>query len=353
MVAYAQEPEAVLRYYIVRPDVFEIYWQRADAIPDPQPRPGVRVSALSDEQLELLPPAFAIQTERFHRLGFNTAYGVCVDGVLTRYAFDNRRCRQASHHKMLKLRDGEAEIAHCLTAPDSRGQGVCGIAIRSLAAIARSKGIRDIFMIVVSGNEASAKGIRAAGLISRARSVRFSAHAKVGWACVRVERTTIRSYGDHDRVLLMPGRSGPHSRRRQQRPCWIGRRSQPGPGPCTRCSIWTSTPGPASRSKYHLSPLSAPGDGTGRSRGTAHQRSIPGSDLVPSCSLPRTTFLNPCPPTVTGLKSHFLTGTACRRRLCGHVGQTKPMARLPSGPESIVRRPCIRKRRPTWIEPRR
>jgi hypothetical protein len=169
-----KSPKQFVRYYIVRPDVFEVYWQRADAIPDPPARPGVRVLALSDEQLELLPPAFAIQTERFHRLGFNTAYGVHVDGVLAHVAWlitadvDRRRTT-----RVLKLRDGEAEIAHCLTAPDSRGQGVYGLAIRSLAAIARSKGIRDIYMIVVAGNEASAKGIRAAGLISRAHSVRF------------------------------------------------------------------------------------------------------------------------------------------------------------------------------------
>jgi RimJ/RimL family protein N-acetyltransferase len=122
-----------------------------------------------------LPPAFAIQADRFNRLGFNAAYAVYVNGVPGHVAWlITSELDKLRTTRVLKLREGEAEIAHCLTAPEFRGQGLYGIAIRSLARIAREKGIRDIYMIVVSDNKASARGIESAGLVLRARSARVS-----------------------------------------------------------------------------------------------------------------------------------------------------------------------------------
>jgi GNAT superfamily N-acetyltransferase len=168
-----KNPRRLIRHYCVRLDVFEVYWKRVDAVPPPELPPGISCVPLSDDELKRLPQAFAVQTDRFQRLGFNSAYAVYVNGVPGHVAWlITPELDELRATRILKLRQREAEIAHCLTAPEFRGQGLYGIAIRTLAEVARRKGIRDIYMIVLSGNKVSAKGILSAGLVLRARSIR-------------------------------------------------------------------------------------------------------------------------------------------------------------------------------------
>jgi len=61
----------------------------------------------------------------------------------------------------------EAEITHCVTLPEFRGRQIYPYVISYLFDVARSRGIREIFMVTKHDNIASQKGILKAGLTRR------------------------------------------------------------------------------------------------------------------------------------------------------------------------------------------
>jgi RimJ/RimL family protein N-acetyltransferase len=115
------------------------------------------------------------QAERFARLGYNSAFGVFVDGTLAHVAWlITEEHDRKTRIRNVRLRSGEAEITHCLSRPESRGQGLYPLAIRALCKIATERGIREVFMITGINNLASRRGIEKAGFRSKGSILRFS-----------------------------------------------------------------------------------------------------------------------------------------------------------------------------------
>jgi RimJ/RimL family protein N-acetyltransferase len=129
---------------------------------------GARLIALSSEQLAevaTLEPQYQDQSERARKLGYCAAFGLEVDGAIRHvcWLIDHQADLQNRYRKV-GLRRGEAEITHCFTPEQYRGQGVYPRAIRAVAAIAADNGIRRVYMIASSSNTSSLHGIRKAGL---------------------------------------------------------------------------------------------------------------------------------------------------------------------------------------------
>ena len=95
-----------------------------------------------------------------------------------------RRLTRADVEALLSLsqdvRDGmkrcgamadEAEITHCVTLLEFRGRQISPYVISDLFDVARSRGIREIFMVTKHDNIASQKGIPRAGLTRRRERV--------------------------------------------------------------------------------------------------------------------------------------------------------------------------------------
>jgi hypothetical protein len=67
--------------------------------------------------------------------------------------------------QILQLGEDEAEITCCETPPGWRGKGMYPFAIRQIAAVARSAGIRRLYMKTSETNTASQRGIIKAGFL--------------------------------------------------------------------------------------------------------------------------------------------------------------------------------------------
>jgi GNAT superfamily N-acetyltransferase len=159
---------------IARVDGFHIFSAHPECVPLAEPSPDMRIVRLTDEQMLTLPPGWEQQTERFQRYGFHAAYGVYVDHHLAHINWlitaEQDRLRR---DRVVKLRAGEAEIAHGYTLPEFRRRGLQRFAIRALAQAASAKGIRRIYSITVAHNAVSMRGIASAGLSSYARAYRL------------------------------------------------------------------------------------------------------------------------------------------------------------------------------------
>jgi RimJ/RimL family protein N-acetyltransferase len=136
-----------------------------------------RIIALSPEQLaELatLEPQYQDQLERALKLGYSAAFGLEVDGTIRHvcWLIDHHADLQNRYRKV-GLRPGEAEITHCFTPAQYRGQGVYPRAIRAVAAVAAANGIRRVYMIASSSNTSSLHGISKAGLRRKGRVYHF------------------------------------------------------------------------------------------------------------------------------------------------------------------------------------
>ena len=124
-------------------------------------------------QLSATGTGIALETHRFRQFGFNDAFAVFRDRELAHIAW----LISAEHDRVLqdrnvKLRAGEAEITHCLTLPEFRGQGLYPFAIRSLCQVAKERGIQRVFMITNVHNKASQRGIEKAGFTQCGKIVR-------------------------------------------------------------------------------------------------------------------------------------------------------------------------------------
>ncbi len=134
---------------------------------DENPAPSMSLRRLNDPEIVQLSDTddFRKQAERFHRLGYNAAYGLYNNSSLVHVAW----LIDASQDHMnpvrnVRLRPGEAEITHCITPEQYRGCGYYPIAIRMLCQQAAKQGIKRIYMITGDTNLASQKGIEKAGM---------------------------------------------------------------------------------------------------------------------------------------------------------------------------------------------
>jgi hypothetical protein len=133
--------------------------------------PGARLEAIDEERVARLAsppddPEFKNrQLARLRRFGTSYAYGVYLGDALTHVSWLLPRHAVAIETpRILELNEDEAEITACETLPAYRGQAIYGYAIQQLASIARSKGIRRVYMKTAETNLASQNGIRKAGL---------------------------------------------------------------------------------------------------------------------------------------------------------------------------------------------
>jgi len=142
-----------------------VFSAAVEGIPAPVTSAGFTFARLTDEAIARLPADLKPeQVERRQRLGFNGAYEVRVDGAIAHISWliprsEDRRILP----RVLKLRDGEAEITACLTLPEFRGRGIYPYAIRAIAREAGELGIRRLYMKTKTDNLASQRGIEKAG----------------------------------------------------------------------------------------------------------------------------------------------------------------------------------------------
>jgi RimJ/RimL family protein N-acetyltransferase len=138
---------------------------------------GAVLKKLSDEELASLPTDqdfLKEQVERLDKLGFNGAYGVYYKDQLANISW----LITSEHDRMInprnvKLKQGEAEITHCVTLPEFRGLGLYPFAIRSLCEVAAGMGAKRVFMITNVNNLASQRGMQKAGLSLRGKITRL------------------------------------------------------------------------------------------------------------------------------------------------------------------------------------
>jgi RimJ/RimL family protein N-acetyltransferase len=171
------DPVGFLTYLGGRLEQYVVYAANPATIPPPESMAGVAVEKLSDQALRSLPTGrseLRQHVERLHQLRFNAAYAVRRHQTLAHISW----LVMAEHDRTLsvrnvKLRDGEAEITHCVTLPEFRGQGLYPFAIRSLCQAARQRSVRRVFMITNVNNVASQRGIEKAGFTRQGRIIRL------------------------------------------------------------------------------------------------------------------------------------------------------------------------------------
>lgn len=135
---------------------------------EPVPTPGLELRQIDDAMLtssSTRTPELQDVADRRKRLGFNAAFGVYSGDTLAHVAWlIDSELDLRNSIRNVRIRPGEAEITHCLTAPTFRGRGIYPFAIRSLCAHAAARGIRRVFMITNVANVASQHGIERGGL---------------------------------------------------------------------------------------------------------------------------------------------------------------------------------------------
>jgi hypothetical protein len=144
-------------------------------VPEP---PGANVELLNGEELRHVEnpaddPEFRNrQVERLHRFGQSYAYGVRLGAAIAHVSWllpSSAVLRDPPI--LLELREDEAEITGCETISAFRGRGLYPYAIRRIVEVARSCGIRRVYMKTRDTNESSQRGILKAGF-ERVGSIR-------------------------------------------------------------------------------------------------------------------------------------------------------------------------------------
>src|ERR1035437_3060477 len=176
---FREDRRRLWRDLLVRVDRYVIYGADVNEVAPPARSEAMTFRRLSGEELRHVPTeseAFrAEQRERFARFAYNEAYAVFCDGELSHVSWLITPQHEAvSGGRVVRLREGEAEISACFTLSKFRGRGVYGYAIRSLCQIARSRGIHRVFMKTTLQNFASQRGILKAGLLCRGQIIRIS-----------------------------------------------------------------------------------------------------------------------------------------------------------------------------------
>jgi GNAT superfamily N-acetyltransferase len=111
-----------------------------------------------------LGPDFQNYRERLEIFGCSNVYALYWRGELAHLAsLVTSRQDARLPLRLIRLREGEAEIAVCLTMPAFRGRGLYPYVIRRLCRIAAQEGIERVLMTTMTGNTASRRGIEKAG----------------------------------------------------------------------------------------------------------------------------------------------------------------------------------------------
>lgn len=143
----------------------------------PEP-PDAQVEMLNEEELRHIEnpaddPEFRNrQVERLNRFGQSYAYVVRLGAAIAHVSWllpSSAVVRDPP--VLLELREDEAEITGCETIPAFRGRGLYPYAIRRIVEVARSRGVRHVYMKTRDTNESSQRGILKAGF-ERVGSIR-------------------------------------------------------------------------------------------------------------------------------------------------------------------------------------
>jgi hypothetical protein len=155
--------------------------------------PNLRLVKLTDESLAELAEGtteLADQVRRRRALAFNDAFAVyCGESIAHIAWLVSAEHQKESKNANVQLRAGEAEITHCYTVPEFRGQGVYVYSIRKLCSVAKRSGVSRVFMITNISNTASRRGIEKAGLRPSGVITRVS----VPWVSSKVS-AAVRKY---------------------------------------------------------------------------------------------------------------------------------------------------------------
>jgi RimJ/RimL family protein N-acetyltransferase len=144
-------------------------------VPEP---PEAQFEKLDEEALRHIEnpaddPEFRIrQIERLRRFGQSYAYAVRVGGVVAHISWLLPSSAILSDPPiLLELREDEVEITACETLSVFRGKGIYPYAIQRMVEVARTCGIRRVYIKTRDNNESSQRGILKAGF-DRAGSIR-------------------------------------------------------------------------------------------------------------------------------------------------------------------------------------
>jgi RimJ/RimL family protein N-acetyltransferase len=131
-------------------------------------RPELEFKKFTDHDLKVMaedPGEMGEYARRFLDRSFNDGWAIWTVGNLAHVNW----MITAEHDRLLplrnlKLRSGEAEITHGITAPNYRGRGICPYAINRLLLMAGEQGIKRVFSIAGVDNHASHRSIQKGGL---------------------------------------------------------------------------------------------------------------------------------------------------------------------------------------------
>ena len=174
-----REPRRLLN--LIRYDTYVVFSARVgDIVSRPEPE-GVTFRQLTTAEVDALTPLDEDIRDAMDRCGFlsdKAAFGAFYHGAFAHISWmiaggpDSDRVRPP---RLVGLRPGEGEITYCVTLPEFRGRQIYPFVISRLFQEARTRGIREIFMVTRSGNIASQHGILRAGL-ARVRGCIYYLH---------------------------------------------------------------------------------------------------------------------------------------------------------------------------------
>ena len=149
-------------------DSYIAFAGRPQDLAPPDPAIEARLEKLTDDALNAAirnHPEMALYARVLQQLGHNDAYGLYHLGELVHVSWliPEEHARRYPIRNV-KLRRGEAEITHAVTLSKFRGKGFFAHAIRALAALGATHGVRRVFAIAASDNIASQQAIQKAGL---------------------------------------------------------------------------------------------------------------------------------------------------------------------------------------------
>jgi ribosomal protein S18 acetylase RimI-like enzyme len=157
---------------LLRFEPYVVFSALATDIPSHPTPEGVTVRRLTRAEVEALLPLDQDVRDGMRRCG--ALADEAVFAAFYRGAFAHLswfitagRDHECMPPRLVRLREHEAEITHCVTLPEFRGRRIYPYVISYLFDLARSRGIREIFMVTKHDNIASQQGILKAGLTRR------------------------------------------------------------------------------------------------------------------------------------------------------------------------------------------
>ncbi len=166
MQTAASDPRALLAE-VARSEHYVVYAADPRKIAAPTYAAGYTMREMSAEELQLLAQDedFGYSARKLATLSHTSAHGLWIDGKLAHLAWLVDPAQDARQQvRNVKLREGELEITHCVTARAFRGRGLYPLVIAHLCGRAASMGAKRVVMLTGRDNTASQRGIEKAGL---------------------------------------------------------------------------------------------------------------------------------------------------------------------------------------------